>query len=79
MNGFDESRGTLSVTFYPGVSADNMTTLSTSGMIVGRRVLNNRAKMLLLDKRQFLEAMRQILVEGGVDWIQQHILFRLIV
>lgn len=71
---FDYSSRTLSVPFYPGVSADNMSTPSTGGMTVRRQVLINDAKGLFLDGRQCLEAMRQLHVKGDIGWLQQHIL-----
>lgn len=40
---FDYSSGTLSVTLYPVMNADDVTTSSTSGMNVGRQALNSSA------------------------------------
>lgn len=58
MYGFDYPRGTLSLSFHPEVSADDVTTSSIVGMTVGHHVLNNEAKVLLLDGRHFLKAVR---------------------
>lgn len=48
MCSFDYFHGTLSVTFLPVVSAEDVTTLSTAGMTAARLVLNNDGKSLLL-------------------------------
>lgn len=61
------------------MSADDVTTPSIVGKTVGRQVLNNGAKALLLDGRHCPDAMRQLLVEGDVGWLQQQTLLRLIV
>lgn len=66
------------MTFYPVVIADNVTTASTGDMIVGRDVLNNGAKALLIHGRHRLQAKRQLHVEGYVGWLQQYILGLLI-
>lgn len=54
MYGFYYSRGTLSVTFFCGRSADNVTTTSTNGMAVGCRALNNGANVFLICGRYSL-------------------------
>lgn len=79
MYGFDYFRGILLVTFHSRVTTDGMTTTSTCGMTVDRRVLSNSAKNSLLDGRHCLKAMRQLHVEHYVDWIEQHILICVIV
>lgn len=79
MYDFDYSRDTLSVTFHPEVSGDDVTTPSTGGIRVDRQFLNNGAKILLLDECDCLEVMRQVHVEGDVSWIYQHILDSIIV
>lgn len=68
MHGFDYSHSTLLVTLQNGVSAGDMTTPLTVSITVGRAVLNNGAKALLLDVYLRLEAMRQLHVEGLVGW-----------
>lgn len=70
MYGFDYPRGTLSVNFHPTVSAEDITTISTGGMIAARQVLDNRAKVSLLDGSQRLEKMRQQHVKGDPGWIE---------
>lgn len=42
--------------------------------MVVRLVLNNSVKVLLLEGRHYLKAMRQLHVGGDVDWISKHIL-----
>lgn len=71
---FDSYRGTLLVTFYDGVSADDVTTLLTSGRTVRHQVLNNDEMVLLLDRCHRLQGMRQLHVEGEATWFQQQIL-----
>lgn len=75
-DGFDYFCGKLSVTFFPLVSADDMTALSTDSMTVGGHVLNSGAEILLLERRHRPEAMAQIKIESDVAWIQQQILVR---
>lgn len=78
MYGFDYSGDALSVTFHPAVIVEYATTPFTGGMLLGRQVLNNGAKVLVLDGCHRLEAMRRLHVESSVGWIQRHILVRLI-
>lgn len=66
MYGSDYRRSRLTVTFHSGLSADDVTTLSTGGMTVGRQVLNNCANVFLIDERHGLEEMRQLHLEGDV-------------
>lgn len=54
---FHYCRGTLSVTFHLRLSAEDVTTTSASGMTVGGNVLDNDAKVWLLDGRYHLEVM----------------------
>lgn len=49
-HGFDFFRGTLSRIIYPGVSADDVTTLTTSGMTVVGKFLNNGEKVFLIER-----------------------------
>lgn len=56
-----------------------MTTLPTGSKIGGRQVLNNGSKVLFVDGRDHLEAMRQLQVEGNTFGIYQQILDPLIV
>lgn len=67
------------VTFHPAVSSDDVTTPFPGGMKVGDRVLNNVAKVLSVDGRFRLEAVRQLHAEGDVGWIEEHIAVCLIV
>lgn len=62
----DYSHGKLSVTFYPAEGSEIVTTPSTSGITVGRQVLKIGEKVLLLDERHRMEAMRQLHVERNV-------------
>lgn len=57
MNGFHYSSGSLSLTFVTGLEADDTSTLSTSGITVGCKVLCNTVKGLLLDICYRLKAM----------------------
>lgn len=79
MDCFDYLRGTLSVTFYLTVSAKDVTMPSNGTTTVGHLVLDNSAKLLFLDGRHCLEAMRLMQVVANVRCIQHHVVFRLIV
>lgn len=61
------------------VGADDVTIHATVSMTAGRQVLNNCEKVLLLNRRQRLEEMRQMRMQGDVGCIWQHILVCLIV
>lgn len=63
----------------PWVSADDVTTALTGDMTVWRQVLNNSAKILQLNRRSRLKAMRRLHVEGDICSIQQVILGHFIV
>lgn len=63
---FYYSRGTLSVTFYLYVSAEDVSTRSAGGITVGREALNNGAEILFLVGRHRLEAMQKLHVENDV-------------
>lgn len=65
--------------FHPELSTDDVSTLSTGSVTVGRLILNNSAKVMLLDGRHRWQAMRQLHVEGDLRWSQRHIEVRLIV
>lgn len=60
MYGFDYSRGSQSVTFLRGVSADDVTTHMISAMAAGRQPQNNGAKIILLVGCHCLESMQQV-------------------
>lgn len=57
---FNYCCSTPSVTFRSKVSDDDVTTPSTVFMIVGRPVRNKESKVLLLDGRHHLKAIRQL-------------------
>lgn len=61
---FVHSRDILLVIFHTALRADDVTIPSTGRMTVGRHVLHNGAKTLLVDERRLLEAMQH--VEGNV-------------
>lgn len=73
--GFNCFRGTLSVIYHSGRSDKGVNTLSTVNMTVERMVLNNVAKVLLLDRSHLLEVMRQLHVKCELGCRQQHIQF----
>lgn len=79
MNSFDYSHSTIPTSFYTEVSADSVTMSLTGDLTVDRQVLNNGAKVLLLDKLHRLKAMRRLHAKAGVDWIHQNILALLII
>lgn len=56
-----------------------MTTLSTSGVRVGLKFLNNIVKHRLFDGYNYLEAMHQLHRESDPGQIQQRLLVPLIV
>lgn len=62
--GFYYSCGTISVTPHPMVIFEEVETLLADSMIVVHRVINERAKILLLIRRHFLEAMKHLRVES---------------
>lgn len=69
----------LSVTFHRMVRADDVTTLSTGGMIAGNQVLNKSATVLLLDGCHWLEATGKLYLERNVGRVQQHLSVGIIV
>lgn len=77
--GFTYSCGTLLKPLHPGMSSDDVSTLSIGGMKVVRQVQNNGAKVLWLESFHRLEAMRYLHLEVDMGWIQQHSLVCLIV
>lgn len=72
VHGFSYPHCTWSVIFHSSVSARVVTTRSNGGNTVGRQVLNNSVRVLLLDGLHGLEARWQLHVEGDLGWIQQH-------
>lgn len=50
------------------VSTEDVTRLSTGGMIVGHQVMINGATVLLLERRHHQEAMQQLHLYGEVVW-----------
>lgn len=65
---FDYSRGTLSVTFNPNSSAENVTKLWTDVITDSCEVLNNVANVHFIGTRDRLETMRQLYVlHAGMD------------
>lgn len=66
MSGFEYYPGLLSVTLRPEMTADDVTTASTCGMIVGRQVPHNDTKFLLLNASRRLEVMQRLHVKGIV-------------
>lgn len=75
---FGYSHRTLSVTFQSRVSANDVSTPSSSTMAAGHQFLNNCVKVLLLVIPDRREVMRQLHVEIDVGQIQQHIPARFI-
>lgn len=61
------------------VSSDEVTVSLTAAMTAGSLVLNNSAKIALLDERDRLEEVPQQLVGSDIKWIQPQILICLLV
>lgn len=70
MYAFDYSGGTLSVTFHPELSADDMTVPSTKGMTDDGKAFSNGANVFIIDGRHFLKTMQRIHVNSDVHLIQ---------
>lgn len=65
------------MTLHLVVNANDVIRSLTGGMRADLQALDNGAKRLLLDGRHYLQAMRQLNVEGHVGWIQLHVLVSL--
>lgn len=79
MHGFDCSCSASSMSFHPGVSADYVTTPSTGKVTGAYHVLNNSAKIVLVDGRRHLKAIEQLHMKGAMVPVQEHILVLFIV
>lgn len=77
MYGFNYSNSTLSRTFHTGVSANDVTRLSTGGMTADRRILRNGESVLLIKGRHPLQWIRQLYMEADIAWREQHVLAHL--
>lgn len=52
------------MTFHPGVSTEDVSTISTGGMTTGAQSLNNSEKVLLLSVRHLLESVGSLHVKA---------------
>lgn len=69
IHGFDYSCAILPVTFHFEKSAGHVTMLSTVGMTGGGEVLKNSVKVLLVDRRHYIGATRQLHIGNSVGSI----------
>lgn len=79
MYGFDYSCGTISLTIHYVTSAEDVSRHSTGVMAVDRQVLFYGKMVLFLEECRHLKVRQRLDLESDVNWIQQHILVRLIV
>lgn len=71
---FDWSRGIVSVMFSPGVSDEDLTTISTVGIMVGCKHLSNSTEVSLLNEYQRLDSIWKLHVRDDLWLFPQHIL-----
>lgn len=73
LHDFHYSCGEQSRTVHSGVSTKNVTIISTGCISADNHVLNSGTKVVLVEERHRLRAMRLFHVKGRLWWVQQHI------